>query len=175
VEPAVLRALLSGGFFVRTPILSPKVGGGTWNRWSLFKPQNFAQTGVQAQLQNSITVQAVLCWSEFYNGKWQPTKTSDINRPTTLGTFDATGDNSFDANRTLLRIVPASDLDAPQPGALILHIEELNLGIFSSGFSGSGFILYNTHSLPVRIPQIRPLSAEITRMNIPRLLQHWGA
>jgi hypothetical protein len=66
-------------------------------------------------------------------------------------------------------------LDAPQPGALILHIEELNLGIFSSGFSGSGFILYNTDSLPVRIPQIRPLSAEITRMNIPRLLQHWGA
>ena len=24
-------------------------------------------------------VQAVLCWSEYYNGKWQPTKTSDIN------------------------------------------------------------------------------------------------
>jgi len=29
-----------------------------------------------------VSVQAVLCWSEYYNGKWQPTKTSDINRPT---------------------------------------------------------------------------------------------
>ena len=32
-----------------------------------------------------VTVQAVLCWTEFYNGKWQPTKTSDVNLPTTLG------------------------------------------------------------------------------------------
>ena len=28
-----------------------------------------------------VTVQAMLCWSEYYNGKWQPTKTSDINQP----------------------------------------------------------------------------------------------
>ena len=28
-----------------------------------------------------VTVQAVLCWSEYYNGKWQATKTSDIDLP----------------------------------------------------------------------------------------------
>ena len=29
----------------------------------------------------TVTVQAVLCWSEYYNGKWQATKTSDVKAP----------------------------------------------------------------------------------------------
>ena len=48
-----------------------------------------------------------MCWSEFYNGKWQPTKTSDINQPTSIGTFDPAGPGSFEASRSLVRIVPA--------------------------------------------------------------------
>ncbi len=35
--------------------------------------------------------QAVLCWTEYYNGKWQPTKTSDVNLPTVIGSFDPPG------------------------------------------------------------------------------------
>jgi hypothetical protein len=27
---------------------------------------------------------AALCWSEYYNGKWQPAKTSDVSLPTTI-------------------------------------------------------------------------------------------
>ena len=120
---------------------------------SLDNLQSFAQAGVQAQLQNSITVNAVLCWSEFYNGKWQPTKTSDINRPTSLGTFPATGDQSFDVDRNLVRIVPAqmatgAPFDIP-PEALILAIRDPIHALDSVG--GGGFVLFNTHSLPVRI------------------------
>ena len=40
-----------------------------------------------AQAATKVNVTAVLCWTEFYNGKWQPTKTSDINRPASLGSF----------------------------------------------------------------------------------------
>ena len=47
-----------------------------------------------------VTVQAVLCWSEYYNGKWQPTKTSDVNRPTQPGQFPL--DDAFD--RSTLRL-----------------------------------------------------------------------
>ena len=36
-----------------------------------------------AKSKAKLTVQAVLCFSEYYNGKWQPTKTSDPDRPTT--------------------------------------------------------------------------------------------
>ena len=55
----------------------------------------------------SVLGQAVLCWTEYYNSKWQPTKTSDINLPTTIGSFDQTGPGSFEAIRDSLIMVPA--------------------------------------------------------------------
>ena len=51
--------------------------------------------------------QAILCWTEYYNGKWQPTKTSDVNLPTTIGSFDQTGPGSFEAIRDSLIMLPA--------------------------------------------------------------------
>ena len=49
---------------------------------------------------SNIDVSAVLCWSEYYNGKWQPTKTSDVARAgACLGRSDQ---NGFD--RSLLRL-----------------------------------------------------------------------
>jgi hypothetical protein len=101
-------------------------------------------SNVKAQAQ--IAVHAVLCWSEFYNGKWQPTKTSDINRPTSLGFFlDATGPGSFDFKRNILRMIPLEFSGAPLADALVLCI-------FFPGTSSlqrGGFVLFNTHSLPV--------------------------
>jgi hypothetical protein len=107
-----------------------------------------------------ITVQAVLCWSEFYNGKWQPTKTSDVNQPTSFGPFEATGDRSIDTERRFLRIYPAViapdpifplppdvSFDIP-PDALLLTTQDEKALVASVG--GGGFVLYNTHSLPVR-------------------------
>ena len=42
-----------------------------------------------------MTVQAVLCWSEYYNGKWQPAKTSDVNNPVPLGPYVPAGAGAF--------------------------------------------------------------------------------
>ena len=44
-----------------------------------------------------ITVQAILCWSEFFNGKWQPTRTSDVEHPLSLGDYDASENLCFRA------------------------------------------------------------------------------
>jgi hypothetical protein len=98
----------------------------------------------------SITVQAVLCWSEYYNGKWQPTKTSDINQPTELGQFDPAGKNAFDRSRLKLR---AGQLPGLPADALLVNIG------FGSPFDlfgkfRTGFMLYNTHSLPLRVEDI---------------------
>jgi hypothetical protein len=117
--------------------------------------QNFATTGVAAN-QASVAVQAVLCWSEFYNGKWQPTKTSDINRPTTIAAAGSNAAKVFDGDRHLWRIEPQADGDA-----LALKIYSALDGVphpeifFSIVISqSSGFYLYNTHSLPVRLEDL---------------------
>jgi hypothetical protein len=83
-----------------------------------------------------LTVQAVLCWSEYYDGRWQAAKTSDVDRPLRLGRFDVSGDGEF--RRADLRLSPAEDGDA------------LNVVIGGAGVH-AGFVLYNTHSLPVPI------------------------
>ncbi|MGH8608503.1 MAG: neuraminidase-like domain-containing protein [Gammaproteobacteria bacterium] len=78
-----------------------------------------------------ITVKASLCWSEYYNGKWQPTKTSDVNRPTTLGQFAPDG---FDRSKLRLSVEESA----------VLRV------FIDGGEKSSSFFLYNTHSLPVR-------------------------
>jgi len=89
------------------------------------------QTDVKKSVNVStlVTVQAVLCWSEFFNGKWQPTKTSDVAQPTTLA---SSAPNKF--NRATLRLRTSVDGET--------------LRIFIEHSLGS-FLLYNTHSLPV--------------------------
>src|SRR5262249_14570938 len=48
---------------------------------------------------------AVLCWSEYYNGKWQPAKTSDLARPTSLNPFA----NAVDRSRLRLGVRVEAD------------------------------------------------------------------
>lgn len=84
-----------------------------------------------------VNTAAVLCWSEYYNGKWQPTKTSDVNRPTGLGQFDFAGDGTFDRSQLQLYSHEGERGD-------------LLLSIFFSIVLKSRFRLYNTHSLPVQ-------------------------
>jgi hypothetical protein len=96
-----------------------------------------------------VTVQAVLCWSEFYNGKWQPAKTSDVNLPTTL---DASLPNVFD--RTAIHLGVSVEGDA-----LRIYIRDTPNVFNERGKDGlihlvetwpGSFLFYNTHSLPVR-------------------------
>jgi hypothetical protein len=98
----------------------------------------------KAQTSGKLAVQALLCWSEYYGGKWQPARTSDVNRPAMLGQFHA---GEFD--RSGLRLAA---FDA-----------ENALGISISGQGGASFFLYNTHTLPLRDEDAFPLA------NIPVL------
>ena len=84
------------------------------------------------------TIQAVLCYAEFYNGKWQATKTSDPDKPASLGEFPAQGSGAFD--RSTLRLWSHEVSDG------------LNVSVAGTGVTAAGFLLYNTHSLPVVIP-----------------------
>jgi hypothetical protein len=79
-----------------------------------------------------LSVQAVLCWSEFYNSKWQAAKTSDVNNPANLGDFQSTGNDAFDRSKMLLSVTEEGD----------------TLRVTIVGQTSSSFLLYNTHSLP---------------------------
>ena len=109
--------------------------------------------------QGSVTVQAVLCWTEYYNGKWQPTKTSDVNLPTTIGNFDPSGSGLVRGVPQPLRIVPGPvhghepGPDRHTPGQFSLPPDAARSWrspVTGSTSPAAGFILHNTHSLPVR-------------------------
>jgi Neuraminidase-like domain len=77
-----------------------------------------------------VIVQAVLCWSEYYATKWQPTKTSDVNE---LGTFALK-----DFDRSTLQLYGWEENSA------------IRLVIFDdASYLWTTFLLYNTHSMPV--------------------------
>jgi hypothetical protein len=84
----------------------------------------------------AVQTHAALCWSEYYNGKWQPAKTSDVKLPTLIWNAREVGDLIFDRTGLILTL-------AERDGALRVGLE------YDGGWS-SFFLLYNTHSLPVR-------------------------
>ncbi|MBC1195383.1 PA14 domain-containing protein,virulence plasmid 28 protein [Microcystis aeruginosa BLCCF158] len=88
--------------------------------------RNDAKTATQ------ITVQALLCWSEYFNGKWQPVRTSDINQPLSLGQYDI---SAFDRSKLAL-------------SAFFWTGGELRIIVSNEIGAGASFFLYNTHSSP---------------------------
>jgi hypothetical protein len=108
-----------------------------------------------------IAVQAMLCWSEYYNGKWQPTKTSDVDKPVTLGTFFLAGDHAFDRSELILEVYE-------EGGSLVVTILGQYQGYVSFAtikwiLRRRRFILYNTHSLPRPYEESVPGSIEENR------------
>ena len=81
-----------------------------------------------------IKVSAVLCWSEYYNGKWQPTKTSNIDRP--IKVWGPKPPEEFD--RALWRLWATESDDT-----LIVGVEDTPNAYLSS------YRIYNSHSLPL--------------------------
>jgi peptidoglycan hydrolase-like protein with peptidoglycan-binding domain len=79
-----------------------------------------------------VTVQALLCWSEYYNGKWQATRTSDAARPLGLGGFAPDG---FDRSRLSLSVLFWTK------GALRIIVS------YENSF-GTSFFLHNAYSTP---------------------------
>jgi hypothetical protein len=192
-----------------------------------------SQSQTQAAQQSRVTVQAVVCWSEYVDGKWQPTKTSDVDMPTTIGQFDTIGAGTFHRSRLRLHVQPIHDahaarpavvgplpgvaahpavhahaaahgapahapvgagkgaqhpatarppqkkrsavvhapppgdppppklLDAPPPGSLLVDIEYVvparvqRSGMGDPSSDSCGFVLYNTHSLPIRLEEFK--------------------
>jgi hypothetical protein len=117
-----------------------------------------AQT--QAASPGVVNVGAILCYSEYLNGQWQQTKTSDPLHPTSLGTFPA---GAFDRSQVELGVIPApSALAQVDSNALWIqiYIDQTAAGSTYSlpmppgepttDPAAPGFLLYNTHSTPVR-------------------------
>lgn len=88
-----------------------------------------------AKQSTKMTVQAVLCWSEFYNGKWQPARTSDVDRPLGLDQFDLVGPNAFDRSKLKL-------------AALFYTKGAVRIIVSDGSGAGASFFLHNAYSLP---------------------------
>jgi hypothetical protein len=101
-----------------------------------------------------VGVRALLCCSEYYNGKWQATKTSNVDLPTLVDTGKLQ-----DFKRADLRLgalVEGEALRLYMRDSMLTFVDEVSVnntvhekGFFVKEWPGS-FLLYNTHSLPVR-------------------------
>ena len=109
--------------------------------------QTFSKAGAKAQ--STITIQAVLCWSEYYNGAWQPTKTSEVNRPTAVATYSSNDPAPFDVDRNTMRLIPSLLPMGSDDPALMLSIYT---PLARTPLWG-GFLMHNTHSLPIRFEE----------------------
>jgi len=137
------------------PQVTPSADSGTTLATLAISDLNSSVTAsTTAATSGAFIAQVALCWAEYYNGKWQPTKTSDISLPTMIGPFDQAGYGSFDAVRNQLRIVPGQ-FTGTNP-ALAGHTgagagipsDALFLAIAApSGYAprNAGFILHNTN------------------------------
>lgn len=109
-----------------------------------------ADAKTTAKSNAKVTVQAVLCWSEYYNGKWQPMKTSDLDRPEELGKFAPTAFDRSQVRLSSFRVLSSRADDAP-----------LGIGIDIGNERKGTLLLYNTHSLPLRLADAAPLGKSI--------------
>ena len=102
--------------------------------------------------QTLSNVGVVLCYSEYYNGKWQPAKTSDHGNPLIIMKF--ADYSSFDRSQVVLW--PWMNQD-PSDDALYLQVSwegNTRATFDTSEVNTCGFILYNSHSAPVQWSQV---------------------
>jgi hypothetical protein len=151
----------------------PKDLGGNLPKSSSGKPQQTLAETTVTDLSNSVAasatnltlqnVGAVLYFSEYYNGSWQPTKSSDVNRPLSLGSFQQ---GEFDRSSLYLRPWLSADTEDetlylevstdPYPAVFDRlpnvkahgHVKAESVK-WGSTRGGTGFALHNTHSAPV--------------------------
>jgi len=118
-------------------------------------PTGVSLAGVQATQVMSATppmetVQALLCWSEYYEGKWLPARISDSNKPFSFavsGKYRLDGDRVFDRNRLEFMVRETDD------GALWLAVRDTGyVSLKSSRPNRMSIIVYNTHSGPEQAP-----------------------
>ncbi len=126
---------------------------------------------------------AVLCFSEYYNGAWQPIKTSDIKTPLDLD--DGTSGQPFDRTTLVLRAWSATD---SSDDSLYLQVTTrdqppvsgwLYSWIGDDWRTGGGFVLHNTHSAPLRWTDVKPQAVQVPsqprQITTPAGASGWGA
>ncbi len=107
-------------------------------------------------------VAVVLNFSEYYNGQWQPVKTSDVSNPLVLTQF---APGQFDRSTLFIRPWTAAE---PADESLYVQVTDdaLPTAVWGSaaGAAGlswdqsAGFVVHNTHSAPVRWSDIQPVA-----------------
>jgi hypothetical protein len=90
-----------------------------------------------------MVFKAILAWSEYLNGAWQPARTSDPAAPLYLGTFDRTGTNMFDRSKVAL-------------AALFWTEGAVRIIVTNQSGVGTSFFLHN----PFSAPELRPSKKE---------------
>ena len=116
-----------------------------------------------------VTTQALLCWSEYANGAWQPTRTSDLAHALEIDQGPPSGPDAFDrarlqlgadevpldvgasgAPRTALRLtITGGRLPRPSPGGTNTMARLGGLSPGGADPNSAAFLLYTTHSRPV--------------------------
>ena len=122
-------------------------GSGPISGWQMADVNNYTSTAAQSAAGN-IVVKAVLCWSEFYNGKWQDMKTSDVDDPAVLYIPATALDRGLELDRNRIRIVVQPYLEYVPSDALVLAILPPGDGSAPVLPFGPGFVMHNTHSVP---------------------------
>jgi DNA-binding transcriptional MerR regulator len=92
---------------------------------------------VAGEAKTRVTV--MLYWSEYYNQKWQPARTSDINNPLVISDFDASGGGVFDREKLELSTFPITN---PDRLSVFVSYRQTDYIFNSFGF-------HNHHSSPI--------------------------
>jgi Neuraminidase-like domain len=80
-----------------------------------------------------MNIQAMFCWSEHFNGTWQPTKTSGIDVQALLGSSPVT---DFFRSKLQMSVAESSD-------------KNLRIEVSYGNNMPMDFVLFNTHSAPL--------------------------
>ena len=79
-------------------------GAGAISGWTMGDVNSYTSSAATSAAAN-LTIKAVLCWSEFYNGKWQDMKSSDVDDPAILQIAATAMDRNLELDRNRIRIV----------------------------------------------------------------------
>ncbi|MGJ0506828.1 MAG: neuraminidase-like domain-containing protein [Methylocystis sp.] len=141
-------------FLKQTPQSAPDPGAASTANGGTTHVSDLSLTQVRAAVKNTsdaevkVRLQALLSWSEYYNGQWQPPQTSDAAQPADLGAYSPLEMTLIDRSQLSLWS------DEPAEGLRIsIHGAHQN----------AAFRLYNTHSTPelmTPLPSYRPFGKQ---------------
>lgn len=97
-------------------------------------PSEVREAAGEARTRVTVT----LYWSEYYHGKWQPVRTSDLNKPLVIGYFkpnNSDREEGFDREKLELRS--------------FIKNQKLDILVTYHGNLGSLFTIHNTNSVPI--------------------------